>query len=119
MTNDPPLPWISLQKAVQKADLTYTALAARAGISRAYVSHLANGRRRPTAHIVSMLANALGVPIDEIDVDVSLATTPQQMLDEVDALVNVLDTRLTNATNAVEEIKAKRAYLQQLVQVPA
>lgn len=119
MTNDPPLPWLSLQKAVQKAGLNYTTLAARAGISRAYVSHLANGRRRPTAPIVSLLADALGVPIDELNVDVSLATTPQQMLDEIDGLVNVLDTRLTHATNAVEEIKAKRAYLQQLVQVPA
>lgn len=119
MTNAPPHPWTSLQKAVQKAGLNYTSLAARAGISRQYVSHFATGRRRPSAHIVSLLADALGVPSDELAVDVSLATNPQQMLDEIDGLVVVLQSRMEKAAAAFKDIQAKRDQLQQLAQVPA
>lgn len=119
MTNAPPHPWCSLQKAVKTADLNYTKLGELAGISRQYISHLANGRRRPSVNIVSLLANALNVPVEQLSVDVSLATSPQEMLDEIDGLVNVLSIRLKDATHAFEEIKAKRDNLQQLAQVPA
>lgn len=119
MTNAPPFPWYSLQSAARDAGLNYTQLAEQAGISRQYVSHLANGKRRPTTDIVTLLANTLQVPIEQLNADVSLATSPEKMLDEVDGLVTVLHSRLDAVMTAVKEIEAKREQLQQLVQVPA
>lgn len=119
MTNAPPLPWWSLQKAVRQAGLNYTKLAELAGISRQYVGYLASGERRPTVEIITLLAGALEISPDELGEGVCLTTSPEEMLAEIDGLVEVLDKRIESATTAIEQIKAKRAYLQQLVQVPA
>lgn len=119
MTNAPPQPWLSLQAAASRARLSYTKLAALAGISRQSVSAYARGYRNPSPATVELLAEKLGVPADELRVDVALATSPEKMLDEIDGLVLVLDSRLKAAATAVEAVKAQRAELQQIVQVPA
>ena len=119
MTNAPPQPWTSLQAAVRQARLSYTELAARAGISRSSVSAYARGTRHPSESTVDTLARILNVPAEQLRVDVPFATSPQDMLDEIDGLVVVLDSRLKTVADAVEAIKAKRQQLQQLVQVPA
>ncbi|MDX3661248.1 helix-turn-helix transcriptional regulator [Streptomyces sp. ID05-26A] len=114
MTNAPPQPWRSLQRAVREASLNYTSLAERAGISRPYVSAFANGRRRPSAAIIERFAEILNVPVEGLRVDVSLATSPEEMLQEIDGLVAVLDERIQHATAHVQQIKDKRDQLEQL-----
>ncbi len=119
MTSAPPHPWPSLQHAARQAGISYTELAERIGTSRQSVSAYARGCRRPSEDTIADLARVLGVPYDELRADVPFATSPLELVDEIDGLVDVLSTRLTSAINAFEEIKAKRAYLQRLVQVPA
>lgn len=114
MTNAPPHPWWSLQSAIRRAGLNHTSLAQRAGISRPYVTALANGKRRPTDAIIGLLATTLGVPIAELRADVSSATSPEEMLHEIDGLCAVLDQRIETVTTVVQEMKAKREQLQQL-----
>src|SRR5262245_48096481 len=52
--------WLAHQLERQAVDPTD--LAARAGISSAYISMLRHGRRQPSYKVVVALANALGVP---------------------------------------------------------
>jgi transcriptional regulator with XRE-family HTH domain len=119
MTTAPPHPWPSLQRAVREARISYTKLAELVGISRQSVTAYARGDRHPSEDTIAALARALDVPYDELRADVPFATSPQDMLDEIDGLVLVLDSRLKTVTDAVEAMKAKREQLQQLVQVPA
>lgn len=111
MTNAPP--WLALQRAIRKQRLNYTQVAERAGISRQYVSHLANGRRRPTNEVIAQLATALSVPEPLLRIDMVSATSADDILIEIDGLIDALRQRMDTA---VEEIAAKRQHLQQLTQ---
>lgn len=120
MTNAPPQPWHSLQSAVRRARLNYSKLAELAGTSRQSISAYANGRRCPSDETVALLAEILDVPVEELRVGVPLATTsPEEMLAEVNGMCAALDEHIEMTLSRVREIKAKRAALQQLVQVPA
>ena len=119
MTNAPPMPWWSFQKAVRQAGLNYTKVAARTGLSRQLISYFASGERRPSADHIKLLAELLNVSVEDLSVDVALATSPEEMLNEIDGLVKTLDQRIETATTAIQAIKNKRAQLEQLVQVPA
>jgi transcriptional regulator with XRE-family HTH domain len=52
-----------LKKARKKKDMSQTALAMAAGISREYVRKLEAGRSDPTVGMLQRLAKALGVPV--------------------------------------------------------
>lgn len=119
MTNAPPLPWWSLQKAVRQAGLNYTKVAARTGLSRQLISYFASGERRPSADHIKTLSDVLHVSVEDLSVDVALATSPEEMLDEIDGLVKTLDQRIETATTEIQKIKKRRAQLVQLAQVPA
>lgn len=120
MTNAPPQRWQSLQSAARRARITYTKLAALADTSRQSISAYARGTRRPSDEMIDRLAAILNVPADQLRVDVPSATTSlEERFNEIDGLVLVLDSRLKEAANAVEAVRAKRDELQQLVQVPA
>jgi transcriptional regulator with XRE-family HTH domain len=56
----------NLQVLRQKKQLTQEALAARAGISVAYVSMLERGQRTPPLETIDLLAKALKVPAIEM-----------------------------------------------------
>lgn len=114
MTNAPPVPWWSLQKAIRHAHLTQVELAKRSGLSKTYIGYLASGERRPNADLIERLATALEVTTKELSEGVCLTTSPTEMLDEIDGLVEVLSTRIQDVSAELSKIKAKRDQLEQL-----
>lgn len=121
MTNAPPHPWASLQRAVRDARISYTKLAERVGISRQSVAAYASGTRNPSEETIADLARALGVSYDELRADVPFATSvnPTDILDELDGLVSLFERRMEKAATAFAEIQARREQLRQQAQVPA
>lgn len=119
MTNAPPHPWPSLQRAARDARISYAKLAELVGISSQSVTAYARGTRNPSEETIAAIAEALNVPYDELRADVPFATTPQDMLDEIDGLVTVLAHRMEKAATAFREIQARRAQLEALAQVSA
>lgn len=114
MTNAPPVPWWSLQKAIRQARLTQVKLAERSGLSKTYIGYLASGERRPNADLIALLAGALDVTVEELSEGVCLTTSPAEMLNEIDDLVEVLDSRIKKANVELSKIKAQREELEQL-----
>jgi transcriptional regulator with XRE-family HTH domain len=57
----PPVFAEELRKAREEAGLTQEALAARAGVTREYVSHLERDRQEPSLSVFVRLCEALGV----------------------------------------------------------
>ncbi|MDB5298103.1 MAG: family transcriptional regulator [Phycisphaerales bacterium] len=55
-----------LQTARAAAGLTQEELAAKAGVSREYVSLLENGRKSPTVHVLLRLCRAMGVAASDV-----------------------------------------------------
>lgn len=55
-----------LQKARSAAGLTQEELAAKAAVSREYVSQLENGRKSPTVHVFIRICRAMGVSAAEL-----------------------------------------------------
>jgi transcriptional regulator with XRE-family HTH domain len=55
-----------LRRLRQRRGVTLTALAARTGISKSTLSRLESGQRRPSLELLLPLAEAHGVPLDEL-----------------------------------------------------
>lgn len=113
MTKAPPQPWPSLQRAVRRAGTSYRRLAEHTGISVASISAYSRGARRPSEKTIAKIADALGVPYDELRVDVPFATSPTELLKEIDSLVDLLNQRVETAQTALKQAEARRDQLHQ------
>jgi transcriptional regulator with XRE-family HTH domain len=70
-----------LRHARTRAGLSQTALAG-ADLSPSYVSHLESGRREPTAAVVAVLAQRLGIPVTDLEPPAPPAPTHDLVLAE-------------------------------------
>ena len=55
-----------MQRGRKRANLSQADLAERLGLTRASIANLEAGRQRPSALHVAMLADILGVPVQEL-----------------------------------------------------
>lgn len=60
----------------QERDLTQTALAARAGVSKSYLCDCENGRRNPTLLVLCKIAKALDTTLEDIFQELESSESP-------------------------------------------
>lgn len=56
----------NLKKIRTKKDITQIEIARTLGVDRSFVSNIENGKANPTLSTITNLANALGVPVNEL-----------------------------------------------------